>query len=592
MVKNTSFVIQREFLCTFEILIKNLEMKRIFRKKSIEHILQNHEDLEQHHQLSKNLSVVDLTAFGIAAVIGAGIFSTIGKACFSGGPGVIFLFIFTAIASGFTAMCYAEFASRIPVSGSAYTYAYTSFGEVFAWIIGWALIMEYSIGNIAVAISWSEYFVSLLNNLGFYPPDWLTVDYPTAKKLFLEGATDRYANAFKIAPELFGLKIILNLPAFIINILITAVVYIGIKESKNLSNLMVLLKVLVIILVISVGFFYVDGANWKPFVPNGAYGVMASVSSVFFAYIGFDAISTTAEECRNPKRDLPRGMFYALFICTILYILLALVLTGMVSYQLLDVKDPLAFVFNTRGLNWIGGVISVSAIVAMTSVLLVFQMGQPRIWMSMSRDGLMPKKFAEVHPKYKTPSFATIVTGIVVGIPILFVDYNFVIDFTSISTLFAFVLVCGGVLMLPKEVKDENKFSLPNISARIWMPIFLISILVWGMIWGQDYFKNIIQFGVTDKVFHLFGMDLFSYSDANFNNYSLIVFYIILLIMTVLSVMRNYTLIPILGLMSCLYLLTSMNIHNWIYFIIWMIIGLVIYFMYSFKKSKLHETNS
>lgn len=563
-------------------------MKRIFRKKSIEGIIESHNNLESHHQLSKNLTVFDLTAFGVAAVIGAGIFSTIGKACFSGGPGVVFLFIFTAIASGFTAMCYAEFASRIPVSGSAYTYAYTSFGEVFAWIIGWALIMEYSIGNIAVAISWSEYFVSLLNNLGFHPADWLTVDYPTAKKLFLEGATDRYASAFKTAPEFMGLKLILNLPAFLINILITVVVYIGIKESKNLSNLMVLLKVLVIILVISVGFFYIDGANWNPFVPNGAYGVMASVSSVFFAYIGFDAISTTAEECRNPKRDLPRGMFYALLICTILYILLALVLTGMVSYKLLDVKDPLAFVFNQRGLNWIGGVVSVSAIVAMTSVLLVFQMGQPRIWMSMSRDGLMPKKFAKVHSKYKTPSFATIITGLVVGIPILFVDYNFVIDFTSISTLFAFVLVCAGALMLPKEAKDETKFSLPNIPARIWMPIFLVGIVIWGMFWGQDYFKNLFVFNPTDKVFHLWGMNLFSYSDDNFNKYSLIIFYTIFFITTVLSVLRNYTLIPILGLLSCLYLLTSMNIHNWIYFIIWMIIGLIIYFMYSFKKSKLH----
>jgi basic amino acid/polyamine antiporter, APA family len=260
----------------------------------------------------------------------------------------------------------------------------------------------------------------------------------------------------------------------------------------------------------------------------------------------------------------------------------------MVSYKLLDVKDPLAFVFNQRGLNWIGGVISVSAIVAMTSVLLVFQMGQPRIWMSMSRDGLMPKKFAEVHPKYKTPSFATIITGLVVGIPILFVDYNFVIDFTSISTLFAFVLVCGGVLMLPKEIKDETKFSLPNIPARICMPIFLLLIIVWGMIWGQDYFKGIFQLGAADKVFHLFGMDLFSYSDDNFNKYSLIIFYIIFVISTIYSVLKNFTLIPVLGLLSCLYLLTSMNIHNWIYFIIWMMIGLIIYFMYSFKRSKLH----
>lgn len=563
-------------------------MRRIFRKKSIHGIIESHNNLEDHHKLHKNLTVTDLTAFGVAAVIGAGIFSTIGKACYSGGPGVIFLFIFTAIASGFTAMCYAEFASRIPVSGSAYTYAYASFGEVIAWIIGWALIMEYSIGNIAVAISWSEYFLSLLRNIGINIPDWLTIDYGTAKKAFEAGLSNSYAGAWANAPSLGGLKIILNLPAFMINIIITAVVYVGIKESKNLSNAMVVLKVLVIILVICVGFFYVDGANWNPFMPNGVYGVMASVSSVFFAYIGFDAISTTAEECKNPRKDLPRGMFYALLICTVLYVLLALVLTGMVSYQLLDVKDPLAFVFNQKGLNWIGGVISVSAIVAMTSVLLVFQLGQPRIWMSMSRDGLMPKKFSQVHKKYKTPGFATIITGLVVGIPILFVDFNFIIDFTSISTLFAFVLVCAGVLLLPETEKDPTRFSLPRLSSRIYMPILLIVIMIWGIFLGGDYFSELFYTKPSDQEFRLLGSTIFNYSDENFNKASLIIFYISLVIMTLLSVWKNFTLIPVLGLMSCLYLLTSMNIHNWIYFIIWMMIGLLVYGLYSFRRSKLH----
>lgn len=563
-------------------------MRRIFRKKSIQGIIESHNNLEDHHKLHKNLTVTDLTAFGVAAVIGAGIFSTIGKACYSGGPGVIFLFIFTAIASGFTAMCYAEFASRIPVSGSAYTYAYTSFGEVIAWIIGWALIMEYSIGNIAVAISWSEYFLSLIRNVGLDVPEWLTIDYGTARKAFEAGLSNSYAAAWAKAPIIGGVRLIFNLPAFMINILITAVVYVGIKESKNLSNAMVLLKILVIILVITIGFFYVDGAHWNPFMPNGVYGVMASVSSVFFAYIGFDAISTTAEECKNPRRDLPRGMFYSLLICTILYILLALVLTGMVSYQLLDVKDPLAFVFNQKGLNWIGGVISVSAIVAMTSVLLVFQLGQPRIWMSMSRDGLMPKKFSKVHSKYKTPSFATIVTGLVVGIPILFVDFDFVIEFTSISTLFAFVLVCGGVLMLPEIEKDETRFSLPRISSRIYMPIIMAILILWAVFYGSEYFSGLVQMTPDDKEFRLFGGHFFNYSDDNFNKISLVIFYLALIIMTLLSVWKNFTLIPVLGLMSCLYLLTSMNIHNWVYFIIWMLIGLSVYGLYSFKRSKLH----
>lgn len=566
-------------------------MRKIFRKKSIQGIIESHNIMADSDKLHKNLSVIDLTSFGIAAVIGAGIFSTIGKACYSGGPGVLFLFIFTAIASGFTAMCYAEFASRIPAAGSAYTYAYTTFGEVFAWIIGWALVMEYSIGNIAVAISWSEYFQTLLANIGYQLPEWLGIDYPTAKKAFLAGLSNKYASAYIHAPQIFGIRIILNLPAFIINILITIVVYIGIKESKNFSNFMVFLKVAVIILVISVGFFYVEGANWNPLIPNGIRGVMASVSSVFFAYIGFDAISTTAEECKNPSRDLPRGMFYALLICTVLYILLALVLTGMVPYHLLDVKDPLAFVFFEKGLHWIGGVISVSAIVAMTSVLLVFQMGQPRIWMSMSRDGLLPKKFSAIHKRFKTPSFATIVTGLVVGIPILFVDYDMVIDFTSISTLFAFVLVCGGVLLLPEEQKDKNKFSLPRINARFPMLFLCLGLVIWGIFTmdGQNYYTSLVEQMPEDKTFSLIGQNLFSYSDTNVSNIALIIFYVLLSGMTLISFLKKLTLIPVLGVMSCAYLLTSMSLVNWIYFVLWMILGLFVYFLYSYKNSKLHK---
>jgi len=565
-------------------------MRKIFRKKSIKGIIESHNLLEDHDKLHKNLSVLDLTSFGIAAVIGAGIFSTIGKACFSGGPGVIFLFIFAAIASGFTAMCYAEFASRIPASGSAYTYAYTTFGEIFAWIIGWALVMEYSIGNIAVAISWSEYFQSLLTNIGWNLPDWLGIDYPTAKKAFAAGLSNKYASAYANAPNILGFKFIVNLPAFIINILITIVVYIGIKESKNFSNFMVLLKIAVIILVIGIGFFYVDGANWNPFMPNGFSGVMAGVSSVFFAYIGFDAISTTAEECKNPRSDLPRGMFYALLICTVLYILLALVLTGMVPYTLLDVKDPLAFIFYEKGMHWIGGVISVSAIVAMTSVLLVFQMGQPRIWMSMSRDGLLPKKFSKIHARFKTPSYATIMTGLVVGIPILFVDYDLVIDFTSISTLFAFVIVCGGVLLLPDEPKDKTKFSLPKIGSRIPLLCLLLGLMGWGLFTsdGSHYFTSLWQSVPNDKSFSLLGIYLFQYADTNVSNIALIIFYGILVISSGLALWKNFTLIPILGLLSCLYLLTSMSLVNWIYFLIWMILGLIVYFLYSHKNSRLH----
>lgn len=564
-------------------------MKRVLRKKSIEHIV--NEIANSKDSLKKNLTVLDLTSFGIAAVIGAGIFSTIGKACFSGGPAVIFLFIFTAVASGFSALCYAEFASRVPASGSAYTYAYTSFGEIFAWIIGWALIMEYSIGNIAVSISWSEYFVSLLRNVGVNFPTWLSIDYKTAYRSFSEGIVHPYTDAWTTAPLFLGKKIVFNLPALAINVIITAIVYLGIKESKLLGNAMVLLKILVILMVISVGFFYVDTANWNPFMPNKVYGVMASVSAVFFAYIGFDAISTTAEECINPKRDLPRGMIYSLIICTVLYILLALVLTGMVSYKFLDVKDPLAFVFNQRGLNWIGGVISVSAIVAMTSVLLVFQMGQPRIWLAMSRDGLMPKRFSKVHSKYQTPSFSTIITGLVVGVPILFLDYDIVIEFTSISTLFAFVLVSGGVLLLPDAVKEKNKFSLPKINSRYILTALFIMIIIGLNYYEPNYFSNLSNYTPADKVFDWFGTELFQYSDDNVQKISIQIFYAIFAFFVGLSIWKNLSLIPVLGVLSCMYLLTSMNIHNWIYFMVWMVIGLVAYFSYGIKKSKLNPKN-
>jgi amino acid transporter len=564
-------------------------VKRVLRKKSIDHIV--NELANSKDSLKKNLTVLDLTSFGIAAVIGAGIFSTIGKACFSGGPAVIFLFIFTAVASGFSALCYAEFASRVPASGSAYTYAYTSFGEIFAWIIGWALIMEYSIGNIAVSISWSEYFVSLLRNVGIHFPAWLSIDYKTAYRSFSEGLVHPYTDAWTSAPLIMGKKIVFNLPALAINVIITAIVYLGIKESKLVGNAMVLLKILVILMVISVGFFYVDTANWNPFMPNKVYGVMASVSAVFFAYIGFDAISTTAEECINPKRDLPRGMIYSLIICTVLYILLALVLTGMVSYKFLDVKDPLAFVFNQRGLNWIGGVISVSAIVAMTSVLLVFQMGQPRIWLAMSRDGLMPKRFSKVHSKYQTPSFSTIITGVVVGVPILFLDYDIVIEFTSISTLFAFVLVSGGVLLLPDAVKEKNKFSLPKINSRYILTAIFIMIVVGLNYYEPSYFSNLANYAPADKAFEWFGTTIFHYSDDNVQKVSLQIFYLIFTFFVGLSIWKNLSLIPVLGVLSCMYLLTSMNIHNWIYFMVWMVIGLVAYFSYGIKKSKLNPKN-
>jgi len=559
--------------------------KSIFRKKSISKILADvasgFSDGEHSgtSHLTKALNVKDLTLMGIAAVVGAGIFSTIGLASFDGGPGVTILFIITAITCGFSALCYAEFASRIPVAGSAYTYAYASFGELIAWIIGWDLLMEYAIGNIAVAISWSTYFVNLLEGFHIHIPVYLTMDYFSAFKAHeqvqqltashnLSGITDALkegALAWNNAPGLGGLRLIANIPALAIVIAITYLVYIGIRETKKATNAMVILKIAIVLAVIVIGFFYVTPANWHPFMPNGFSGVMKGVSGVFFAYIGFDAISTTAEECENPQRDLPRGMIYSLIICTVLYVLIALVLTGMVSYKDLAVGDPLAYVFNKVHLTMLSGIISFSAVIATASVLLIFQLGQPRIWMSMSRDGLLPKAFSRIHPKYHTPSFATIVTGFVVAIPALFMNLTEVTDLTSIGTLFAFVLVCGGVLLLPREAAKAGRFHMPYINARYIVPVlFIIGMVV--------FWKPIIE--------------LFSGENAH-ENFPFFLFIILSAALTVASFIKKLSLIPVLGLLSCFYLMTQLGYTNWLRFLIWLVIGLVIYVTYSYKHSVL-----
>ena len=431
----------------------------LFRKKSIQHIL---EDVnihgETHTSLKKSLRVVDLTGLGIAAVIGAGIFSTIGTAAAHGGPAVSLLFLFTALACAFSAMCYARFASIIPICGSAYTYAYASFGELLAWIIGWDLIMEYAIGNIAVAISWSDYFSGLMSGIGIHIPEYFLVDYLSASRGYHAAILDmskgipfdqltypvREAyHAWLNAPAFGSIRLIADIPAFSVVVFICTLVYIGIYETKIAANLMVLLKISILLVIIAVGSFYIDPKNWSPFAPNGISGVLKGVSGVFFAYIGFDAISTTAEECRNPRRDLPKAIIYALIITTILYVAISLVLTGMVNFKELAVGDPLAYAFNKLHLTKLSGIIAVSAIIAMAGVLLVFQVGQPRIWMSMSRDGLLPKAFGRIHHRFRTPWFATIVSGIFVAIPSLFMNLTEVTDLCSIGTLFAFVIVSG-----------------------------------------------------------------------------------------------------------------------------------------------------
>jgi len=544
-------------------------MSQLFRKKPITSATGSEGEIHGGEGLGRHLSLRDLTFFGIAAIIGAGSFSSMGTACFSGGPGVVYLFILCGVACGFTALCYAEFASRVPVSGSAYTYAYVSFGELFAWIIGWALLMEYSIGNIYVAFAWSGYFTNLLEGLGLHMPAWLTINYTAAHNAFKAGTSSEGMMAWGTAPLLGNVRIIIDLPAFAINVFITWLVYTGVKQSRNASNIMVMVKLAIIVLVIVVGVAYVDIDNWAPWMPKGFGGVMAGVSAVFFAYIGFDAVSTLAEESKNPQRDLPKGMVLSLIVCTVVYIILALVLTGMVSYKQLGVSDPLAEVFAIRGVKWMLFIVSIGAVVAMTSVMLVFQMGQPRIWMSMSRDGLLPKRFASIHPKYKTPGFSTIVTGLVVGIPIFFTDENFILDFTSIGTLFAFVLVCGGVLLLPRKEKSPGRFHLPYFNAKFIAPLLGMVALALIVTFDPNHFHRIL--GRTG-----YG-----------SNFPMIIFYLLCLVMAWYSFRKQWSLIPVLGLVSCCYLLTGMAVSNWKWFGIWLLVGLVCYFAYGYRNSRL-----
>jgi amino acid transporter len=532
-------------------------------------------------QMSRVLGLRDLTFFGIAAIIGGGIFSSVGRACSEGGPGVIWLFLICAVACGFAALCYAEFASRIPVSGSAYTYAYASFGELFAWIIGWALIMEYSIGNIYIAFSWSGYVTHMLDAFNLHLPRWLTVDYRTASRVASQisnlatlttDQNDAFA-AWKSAPQIAGLRMIFDAPAVLINILVTILVYRGVKESKTVSNAMVMLKLIIIIAVIIVGAFYIDIENYTPFNPSGMTGIMAGVSAVFFTYIGFDAVSTLAEESKNPARDLPKGMFYSLLICTVLYVLISLVLTGMVPFSLLNVDDPLAFALQYKGVHWLEYIVGASAIIAMTGVLLVFQMGQPRIWMSMSRDGLLPKQFSRIHPKFKTPGFSTIMTGVVVGLPIFFTDEAFVLDFTSIGTIFAFVLVCGGVLLLPRRDKsEENGFQLWYINGK-WAFAGLVLISACLVVLFVPKYINEVAYGE--------GAFMYVVSHR--------ILWLLLGLLAVFTWFKNWNLIPLLGVAICLYLLTGMTLENWKWFGLWFLIGIIFYLSYGRRKSKLNE---
>ena len=448
-------------------------MSQLFRVKSLDHLLG---DAGSSRRLKRTLGPVQLTTLGIGAIMGAGIFTTVGSAAAGGGghigagPAIILSFALTAVACGFAALCYAEFAAMVPISGSAYTYAYATLGELVAWIIGWDLILEYAVGNVAVAISWSGYFQEFLRSMGVSWPAWLGTDFRTAisaaasvasaEQSGIDVATlgiavQRAAEALETAPRLAGIPTVFNLPAFLIVMLITAVLVKGIRESAWLTAGLTFVNLGILVFFCIVGSFYVEPSNWKPFAPNGFTGISSAAAIIFFAYIGFDAVSTAAEETKNPQRDMPIGMIASLVICTLVYVAVAIVLTGLLRWDQLGTAEPLATALTARGMGWASGIVSLGAIFATSSVLLVFQLGQPRIFFSMARDGLLPGWASRIHPKYQTPHVTTILTGVAVATFACFTNITEVVELTNIGTLFAFVLVAIGIMVLRRV--DPNR---------------------------------------------------------------------------------------------------------------------------------------
>jgi basic amino acid/polyamine antiporter, APA family len=508
-------------------------MNQLFLRKSVADC---ENDIAERGGLRRTLTKWHLTALGVGATIGAGIFATTGTAIVGdihrpgAGPAIILSFILTAVACGFAALCYAEFAAMVPIAGSAYTYAYASLGEFVAWIIGWDLIIEYAVGNIGVAIGWSGYFRELLSHFGISLPAWLATDYRSAHMAVdavQGGATDGLnaylATAGSTAPHLFGIPIIINLPAALVVLLITVVLVIGIRESANSNNAMVLLKIGIILFFIAVGIFLIKPINWHNpatggFAPNGFAGISAGAAIIFFSYIGFDAVSTAAEEAQNPAKDMPFGIIASLIICTVLYIALSAVMTGMAPWPNLGTAEPMitALAYADGPPKLLAAsrlIISLGAVIAMGSVLLVFQLGQPRIFFSMARDGLLPPFIAKVHPKYKTPWVGTIITGVFVASFAAFANIAEVVDLTNIGTLFAFVLVSLGVILLRyQEPNRVRPFRVP------WVPFT-----------------------------------------------------------------------PLISIAACLYLMTQLPGVTWKRFGYWLLLGLVIYFLYGIRHSRLRK---
>ena len=509
-------------------------LRGIFRTKNLDDILASAQ--EEGHKLKRTLGPINITLLGIGAIIGAGIFATVGTAAAGdasrpgAGPSLMLSFVITAVVCAFTALCYAEMAAMVPISGSAYTYSYATLGELVAWIIGWDLMLEYAIGNVAVAISWANYFRSFVDgifallHINKQVPLWLATDYRTAATL---AKTDpiAYAAKFGDAPHIFGHAIIVNLFAFGIVALITIILVWGIKESAEFNAGMVVIKIIVLLFFIGMALYYVSPSkmetNWHPFQPNHWGGTLAAAAVVFFAYIGFDAVSTVAEECKNPARDLPIGILASLAICTVFYVVVAAVFTGIMPYSELvqrltsEQAEPLTMALTSvspKGVIWPSTIVAFGSVVAHTAVLLVFQLGQPRIFFSIARDGLLPPVFAKVHPRFKTPHVTTILTGVIVAGFAAFMSIDEMVDLTNIGTLFAFVLVCVGIIILRyKEPNRHRPFKVP--------------------------------FGAWP--------------------------------------------LPLLGAVSCIFLMYYLPPTSWWRFVAWLLLGLAVYLSYSYSKSEI-----
>jgi APA family basic amino acid/polyamine antiporter len=478
---------------------------KLLARKSLEDLSEEASSTERG--LRRVLGPWHLIFLGIGAIVGAGIFVITGHAAAQyAGPAVTLSFVLAGLTCSFAGLCYAEFASLIPIAGSAYTYAYATLGEFFAWIIGWDLILEYSLGATAVSIGWSGYFVSFLKDLG--------VNFP-AKLANAPFAFDPRHHTWTSTGALF------NLPALFVIALITALLVIGIKESATVNAVIVFLKIAVILIFIGVGFFFIKPDLWRPFIPAnqgqfgffGMSGILRGAGVMFFAYLGFDAVSTVAQEARNPQRDMPRGILGSLFICTVIYIVFSLVLTGVVSYTQLNVPAPVAVAIDAMRLFWLSPLIKIAAVFGLISVMIVQLMGQPRIFFSMATDGLLPKVASRVHPKFRTPYVTTIATGMAVAVAAALLPIGIVGELVSIGTLLAFIIVCAGVLVL--------RYTHPELPRPFKTP-------------GVPF-------------------------------------------------------IPVLGILSCFYLMVGLPKDTWIRLLGWMALGLVIYFAYGIRKSKLRQ---